>query len=332
MHGRIGVAIGGPTTDDALHAFETLAGRAGFVELRLDLFVESADVTRLIEARPCPIVVTCRAAIEGGKFNGTETERLDLLRHAAAHGAEYIDVEQFAFSTLGNIAPARGIVSNHDFSSMPVDLDARAAMILEMGADVVKVAGMASDPIDIVPVLDVLAHAKVPTIAMAMGPAGVASRVLSLRYPQCLLTYASINELAGTAPGQISLSTMEQVYHAGSIDESTRFFGLIAPASDAELIAEYNHRLAETGINAVCVPLPTNRPAGPLMLELIRHGFSGFHIHGPSQTSLTSDIDMQVLSTPGKGSINSVTVYESRLSGSYVENPRDQIDRWTAGS
>ena len=154
---QIAVAIGGPSTDRALRAYDSIAGRASIAELRVDLFSEPADLKRLIVSRPCPVVVTCRAHVEGGRFQGSEEERLDLLRQAAALGAEFIDVERFAFPALGPVAPARAIVSQHDFLAMPDDLTERWSAIRAMGADVVKLAGMAADVADLIRVLDVLA-------------------------------------------------------------------------------------------------------------------------------------------------------------------------------
>jgi 3-dehydroquinate dehydratase / shikimate dehydrogenase len=320
---EIAVAIGGPTNEDALRAYDAIAGRAGVVELRVDLFSESAKLQQLIAERPCPVVVTCRASIEGGSFSGSEAQRLDILREAAALGADLIDVERFAFADIGDVSPTRVIVSQHDFNTMPADLLERAQGIHASGADVVKVAGMASDVADILPVVDVLQSASVPTIAMAMGTAGVASRIIALRYPRCVLTYASLDGGDGTAPGQISLGDMHSIYHAKSIDASTRFFGLVAPSLDLSLIETYNTLLARHQINAVCIPLPTSDPSIEFLRALIPHGFAGFHVHGPGQESLRRHLT-------ATDDINSLSVVNGQLLGGQVSSPGDQVEHWLA--
>ena len=320
---EIAVAIGGPTTEDALRAYDAIAGRAGIVELRVDLFSESAKLQQLIAERPCPVVVTCRASIEGGSFRGSEVQRLEILREAAALGAELIDVERFAFADIGDVSPARVIVSQHDFNAMPSDLLERAQCIREAGADVVKVAGMASDVVDILPVLDVLQSASGPTIAMAMSPAGVASRIIALRYPRCVLTYASLDDDYGTAPGQISIGDMHGIYHAKSIDASTRFFGLVTPSLDSSLIETFNTLLARHEINAVCIPLPTSDPGIELLRALIPHGFAGFHVHGPGQETLRRHLT-------ATDDINSLSVVNGQLISGHVSSPEDQIKHWLA--
>ena len=45
-----------------------------------------ADVRE--QARTRPVITTCRAKWEGGHFDGTERERLELLMQAAELGAE----------------------------------------------------------------------------------------------------------------------------------------------------------------------------------------------------------------------------------------------------
>jgi 3-dehydroquinate dehydratase/shikimate dehydrogenase len=328
---HIAVAIGGPTTDAALRAYESIDGRAGIAELRLDLFTEQPELRRLIANRPCPVVVTCRAAVEGGSFPGSEEERLDLLRQAASMGAELLDVERFALDQLGSVAPARVIVSQHDFDSMPTDLHARWAAIRSLEPDVVKVAGMARDPIDMLPVLDVLDRADVPTIAMAMGSAGVASRVLALRYRRCMLTYASLDDDSGTAPGQINLSDMHQSYNAASISPSTRVFGLVASTIENRLIATYNKLFRDEQADAVCVPIPTSDPSLHLLQRLATFGFDGFHLHGAGQEMLQAARLAGDIKADSSNGLNFVSIVHGQMTCSRVSTPVEQVQKWLAG-
>src|ERR1051326_861312 len=65
---------------------------ADMVELRLD-WIRDLDVAGAMQGWRTPAVVTCRAAWEGGKFRGSEEERLRILERAATLGAEYVDIE-----------------------------------------------------------------------------------------------------------------------------------------------------------------------------------------------------------------------------------------------
>ena len=66
---------------------------AQLVELRLDYVVRAVNLKRIIAERPGPVIVTCRRQSDGGKWTGSEEERLMLLRSAIAEQVEYVDLE-----------------------------------------------------------------------------------------------------------------------------------------------------------------------------------------------------------------------------------------------
>src|SRR5437868_2398163 len=55
---------------------------ARFIELRLDFLAKAPDFKRLLAERPCPMLATVRRPADGGRFSGTEDERMTLLRQA----------------------------------------------------------------------------------------------------------------------------------------------------------------------------------------------------------------------------------------------------------
>src|SRR6187455_752593 len=80
------------TTMRELLAAREAATAGDLVELRLD-GVKDVDVRGALHGRRTPAVVTCRAAWEGGRFDGSEDERRAILRQALESGAEFVDVE-----------------------------------------------------------------------------------------------------------------------------------------------------------------------------------------------------------------------------------------------
>src|SRR4051794_15418872 len=106
----IAVALNEPTTEHARAALQRAAQVADIVELRLDL-MKIFDLPRLLAERPCPVVVTCRAAREGGQWRGSEEDRLDVLRQAIALGAEYVDVEADVIHQITDRGQSRLIAS-----------------------------------------------------------------------------------------------------------------------------------------------------------------------------------------------------------------------------
>lgn len=261
---QLAVAIAAADTRAAQVALQQIAGRADLAELRLDL-METFDLPALLAGRPLSVIITCRPQREGGRWRGNEAERLAVLRQAAALGAEYVDLEWDAAGAIASLdrSRTRVILSRHDFHAMPADLPAAAAKLWQAGADVVKVVGTAQRLADCAPVLRLLDQAQRPTIALAMGPQGLLSRVLAFRYPHALLSFAAPDSTAGeagtgTAPGQIPLSVMQDVYRVQAIGPETALVGLVAPdANRSPLLLQGNAWLKQRAIDAVLLPLQT---------------------------------------------------------------------------
>jgi 3-dehydroquinate dehydratase/shikimate dehydrogenase len=256
----LAIAIAAPDTEAASAALRQAAGRADLAELRLDL-MRAFDLRALLAERPLPVIVTCRPEREGGRWQGSETERLAVLRQAAALGADYVDLE---WDVAGEIASldrsrTRVILSRHHFSAMPADLEMQAGRLWQAGADVVKLVGAAQWLADCAPVLRLLAAATRPTIAIAMGPHGLISRMMAFCYPHAFLSFAAPDPTGladGTAPGQISLGAMLDIYRVRHITPHTMLIGLLAPdANTSPHVIEGNCWLSQNGLDAVLLPL-----------------------------------------------------------------------------
>src|SRR5688572_3530523 len=154
--------------------------RADMVELRLD-GVAGIDVAQALHGRRRPVIVTCRPAWEGGRFDGSEEERRGVLRRAVVLGAEYVDVEWRAgFADVIAEAPDRVVVSSHDFGGVPADIHERARAMRQTGAAIIKVAVAAARLSDNLPLLDVARGGN--AIVIGMGTAGLPSRLLATRF------------------------------------------------------------------------------------------------------------------------------------------------------
>src|SRR5258708_29949978 len=71
------------------------AGRLGadLLEVRLDRFGKAPDVGELIASKPCPVILTCRRPEDGGHWDGTEDERLAILRQSIVSNADYVEIQ-----------------------------------------------------------------------------------------------------------------------------------------------------------------------------------------------------------------------------------------------
>ena len=250
----IGVSLGVESTAEAEGALREIARSADIAEVRLD-FMAEYDLPRLLENRPCPVIVANRPEREGGRFRGSEGERVGPLLEAIELGADYVDIEHDATHLIEDRKKTRLLVSYHDFQQVPANLVEIYHDLADKGADVVKIVGMARSLLDNVHLLSLLAQAEQPTVAIAMGKAGLLSRVLALRYDTCFVTYATLGQGETVAPGQLPITTMRDVYHAERIGPQTAIYGVLSTESVAgQMLSWLNGGMREAGLDGVWVP------------------------------------------------------------------------------
>jgi 3-dehydroquinate dehydratase/shikimate dehydrogenase len=179
-------------------------------------------------------------------------------------------------------------------------------------------------------VLRALERATLPTIAIAMGAAGLPTRVLALRSERCLLTYASLEEGGGTAPGQISVGEMRDVYGAQRLSSSTRVFGLLGPHVERDRLAEYNTWFAADAFDGVAVPFPAEANAADIVASFRELPLSGWHIHGEDfQRDVVRRLDEISPKAAQQAKVNAVVRrQDASLLGDWVESPRQQYELW----
>jgi 3-dehydroquinate dehydratase/shikimate dehydrogenase len=239
---------------EALRARRDQLSSAELVELRLD-FVDRPDARGALEGRRRPVIVTCRAAWEGGAFRGSEEDRLRLLEEALEAGAEYVDVEWTALSPAfaGGRHRDRIVASLHDFAGVPDDLAERVRAMRGTGAGIVKIAVMAHRLTDSLTLRDRVRPEETPTVAIAMGEAGLATRVLAARFGS-LWSYAADTAPAG--PGQIGADRMRSEFRVGTLGPDTALYGVVGrPVAHSLSPPMHNAAFAALDLDAVYLPL-----------------------------------------------------------------------------
>jgi len=311
------------TTDQAREALHRVAGLADLAEVRLDA-MRIFDLDRLLDHPPCPVIITCRPAREGGLYDGPEADRLEALRRAVRLGARYVDVEHDSLSLLGDVPPERVIASYHNFHETPRDLLAIHRRLAESGAGTVKVAVTAGHILDTVPVLRLLQDARVPTIALSMGERGLLTRILAPKYGAAL-TYAADDTGPEAAPGQVTLGLMRDLYRADRIGPATEVYGVVAdPVAHSVSPQIHNAAFAEIGCDAVYLPLWVEGDPADFVRAMKPFDFSGYSVTIPhKQTVMPAADEIE----PVARRIGAVNTLQRRPDGSLFATNTD----WTAG-
>jgi 3-dehydroquinate dehydratase/shikimate dehydrogenase len=237
------------------------AGKRGakLIELRLDYLAKAPDFKRLLEGKPCPIIATFRRKEDGGRWKGTEEERLMLIRQAVVAGFDYIDLEIDTIDKIRRFGKVKRIVSLHDFEDIPDDLEATYQKMCRLDADIVKIAVTPQKTSHNNRVLELMRDAPKPTVALGMGDLGMATRILNAKFG-APFTYAAFNPERSIAPGMIPFRPMKAVFRYEAIRQDTEVFGVIGdPVGHSLSPLVHNHAYKKLNLNAVYVPFRVPR-------------------------------------------------------------------------
>jgi len=297
---------------------------AGFLELRLD-YLDRALITgnllkEWIQLAQVPVIVTFRRKPNGGEFEGSASEQLEVLRMALAAGADYIDLEiETAEGALqGDLSPLRGgksrlIVSYHNFKETPSDLEAVFSRISHLRPDIVKVATLArsfSDNFSLFRMAELARSREVEVIVAAMGEAGGISRILGPSHGS-LLTYASLERGRESAPGQFTVHELCELYHLGEISSATKLYGVVGYPLGHSL-SPHIHNPAFKALRMPCcyLPLPVRE-----LSELAPHlaSFHGLSVTIPHKVGILKYADEVDLSAREASAANTLVRRANRF-------------------
>jgi 3-dehydroquinate dehydratase/shikimate dehydrogenase len=234
---------------------------ARLIELRLDFLKRPPDFKRLLADKSCPMVATIRRLPEGGKWDGNEEHRQQLLRQAIVAGFDWVDLETDIADSIPRprFGSVRRIISYHNLKEMPAELEKIHARMCQQDADVIKVAVRAQQPSDNLRVLSLIGRASKPTVAFCVGDLGFPSRILQGKYGSPF-TYAAFNKERLSSLGIPSFTEIKRVYHFDRINEDTEVFGVIGdPVGHSLSPLIHNIAFVKLGFNAVYLPFRVPR-------------------------------------------------------------------------
>lgn len=311
------------TARDAWRQLRRALRDTGTVELRLDWLTNPAEAHRFLALlkksrfpRRATFIATCRRREAGGKFSGTVTEQLSLVRSAIDAGCAWVDLE---IETVDAIPPftldlftsrAKRILSYHDFRGISSPL--RLARVMRRmnqireasDFDVFKIAVQCDSLRDSLG-LFALARQYPNVIAIPMGDMATPARILAARLGSAF-SYAPVDQ--ATAPGQIPLAELRELYRGGDVTRRTRVYGVIGnPIAHSLSPVLHNAAFRARKIDAIYLPFRViDLP--DFLHALAPLGVAGFSVTLPHKERILRHLDDCDPLATAIGAVNTVVV------------------------
>jgi 3-dehydroquinate dehydratase/shikimate dehydrogenase len=225
--------------------------------------------------REVTVIATCRRKQFGGLFLQSLTAELDVLLTAAQAGCKIVDLEVESaeeatprqleqFREKLRAAGTALLVSFHDFTRTK-NLEQAAQRIEAFRPEFVKIVSTARSLADNLAVLNLIADRSrsAEVVGIAMGEEGTVSRILGLR-AGAAFTFASFSDGSetdaklATAPGQLNLRTLRDIYRVEQLDQATRLFAVAGnPIAHSLSPLMQNTAFHRENVNSVLIPLKT---------------------------------------------------------------------------
>lgn len=232
------------------------AARFGdLLEVRLDRFGKAPDLGELIGLKPKPLIMTCRRQADGGFWDGSEEERLAILRQCVISKADYVELELDVADSVRRFGPCKRIIAYTNLRETPGDILDIYDQARGKNPDVIKLVTLARTPEEAWPLVQILAKATVPTVIVGLGKANAMLALLG-RKIGAPWVYAALERGMEAYPGQPTIDDLNAIYHARDIHKSTRFIGIVGDGPrELAFTSCLNAAFAAAEMNLRCLPL-----------------------------------------------------------------------------
>ena len=301
------------------------------VEVRLDFLNSTGEQSdesalRLLQAakaRNMTALLSCRRKEDGGGWEGSEEERVNLLARALYPGFDYLDLEEAPplpesgrrrLTAQAADQGTRLIGSLHSFDGVPRGWTELLKRIARAG----RIPKLACTPQNFASAVEVYRRSRSPEmpaekILLMMGGFGAFSRFLYRRIGS-LATFLSPPERKAVAwhpdPEQFTM-----LYAADRIDEETPLYGVVGhPVHHSRSPELHNHWLREAGLPGSYLPFQVDRMESFLSFAH-EAGVEGFSVTLPHKRRVMELIDETSPEVERIGACNTVLRERGRWRG-----------------
>src|SRR5262245_12923790 len=116
------------------------------LEVQMDRFEKAPDISELLSNKPKPIILSCRRGEDGGHWQGSEEERLALLRQCIISKADYVEIELDVADQIRKLPPCKRVISYTNLKETPADIADIYADAQTRSPDVIKLVTLVRTP------------------------------------------------------------------------------------------------------------------------------------------------------------------------------------------
>jgi len=300
------------TLEEDLRLLESRRGFVDLVELRAD-FLEDAELARLPsfpKLSGLPVILAIRRKPDGGRWDGAEGKRREMLARALSGRYAYVDLEEDledpALSKAVERNGGRVIRSFHDVCGVPKDLAGRLRSLAHRTGEIPKLAVTPGSTKDLPALVEAYRQLEgKEKILIGMGEFGLFSRIMAAKLGN-FLTYCSAAESEQAAPGHLDPRELVQLYRFRKQNRETFVCGVIGNPIAHSRSPEFHNRAYETlGLNGVYVPFLVDDV--PAFFHLARMlGLRGFSVTMPHKRAVLAHLEERDESLARIGACNTV--------------------------
>ncbi|MBT4539942.1 shikimate dehydrogenase [Candidatus Woesearchaeota archaeon] len=354
---KIAAVVAEDNLNDTLKMLKKSENVAEIVEVRIDHIknISENDVKIIIENKKNnqKIIITNRRISEGGLFQGTEDERINLLKTAIDVNADFVDIElSSGIDVVKNIITlvkeknsnanttdnktkqdkTKIICSFHDFKKLPDNINDVLEEIKSTDADIIKIACMGNSAVDNIIMFNLIEKTKSMNngdkqkemIGIVMGRHGKISRALSGIFGGFISTFVpvckdidnktSVPSENQSAPGQISIEQIKEIQQRLVFQKVCLLIG--DPVAHSMSSIMHNAAFEKVGLDIVYETKCVKADELKNTVKNLRSSnITGFNITIPHKQNIINELDEIDSVAKQIGAVNSVLNENGKLKG-----------------
>ncbi len=233
------------------------ASRQGdIVELCIDHLAKTPDFKDLIGDLDKPVIISCRRKQDGGHWNGSEEERLSLIRQAIVAGPDYIELDLDIAPQVPRFGETKRVIAFTRLDRPEYDVDSVFEEAIKHQADIIKFRWPTLTLSQSWPLLAAVSQSRsIPIVGQGLSRGELTFSVLGKKYNSPWI-YAALEKGMEDFPGQATIHELNDIYHINDIDKKTSFIAVAGLGeAETETLKTMNEGFRKLGLNRRCLPM-----------------------------------------------------------------------------